>query len=163
MVTGSPSLQRPLCLACGRSSCRCGEPYPSIKCSKHGTSMKVVSIASWDKGTWIWTEAVGCTKCEFMRPLKYGQGVPRNENTKTVSRMRKKFRAESRTLVSYPTTKQKTGRLSLGSGTVHGTSNEDDKRPLQGTCPAALEKAIEDFWKTHDREKQIKEDEEIPF
>lgn len=146
-MTGKGSL----CRFCGRSKCRCGEPYPSRKCPRHGAKMKIVSIASrspipgQSQWGWNWFEAILCNKCDFMRPLKHGQGVPRNENRKTnsvpsksiyknkagVEIIRTKFGAQIRAMVELKTPSQEKRGLPVRSDAVQRAPYENDKDTRQ--------------------------------
>lgn len=112
---------------------------------------------------WKWFEAVGCTKCDFMRPLKYGQGVPRNENRKTdakvIDRMRKKFGAQIKTRLDFT---GETGRGGMGVAVPHAITGGDlqTHRPRVHKEPS---EKVNEFFRELERQKQIKDDKDIPF
>lgn len=96
---------------------------------------------------WNWFEAIACTKCDFMRPLKRGQGVPRNENRKTIAVkpesdeifvnkkgiecIRTKFGAQVRSVVILKTPSKEARRIPVRSDAVQRITNEDDKGSSQ--------------------------------
>jgi len=85
------------CFYCGRGrsaghGCRCGQKYPSRRCSRHGGALRIMAAPVWrGSGTDAdphritrWFEFLTCpqTGCGYSRPLKAPTG-DRCENRKT--------------------------------------------------------------------------------